>query len=188
MPPSSPTFGKRNRTPPRPAPSIPAAVAVADQAAFFATARRDVEETDERPRIVPRSFRAALLAGLVVGFCLAGLDVTHGVATDAALDPLLKASGLLGDVEKALPWMIALSLLSGARTAAATLLISHRLLAWAGQSTHFAYAAGGAAVAAVYAALVGALGHPSHHGWIIDLAAGAGAGFFYRMFAGAKRV
>lgn len=190
MPPSPPPFGKRNRTRPalRPLPD-PVAVAVVDQAAFFAAARQDFDAEDSRAKIVPRSFRAAMLAGLVVAFCLAGLDITKAAAVDPALDPLLQMSGLAGSIGQALPYMIGLSLLSGARTAATTLLIAHRLLAWAGQSSHLAYALGGAAIAATWAALVFMLlGHAPTHGWGLDIAAGAGAGFFYRMFAGAKRI
>ena len=195
MPPASPrTFGKRNRASPAPRPTPAAASAapppaVADHAAFFAAARHEVEAPDTRPKIVPRSFRAALLAGLVVAFCLAGLDITKAAALDPALDPLLQMSGLAGSIGQALPYMIALSLLSGARTAATTLLIAHRLLAWGGQSSHLAYAAGGAAVAALWTVLIFVLlHHAPTHGWILDIVAGAGAGFFYRMFAGAKRV
>jgi hypothetical protein len=191
MPPStSPPFGKRNRPsapPRRPASSAPAAAP--DQAAVFAAVPSTVEEHDTSRRVVPRSFRAALLAGLVVAFCLAGLDITRAAAVDPALDPLLKMSGLLGDVGQALPYMIALSLLSGARTAATTLLIAHRFLAWSGRSSHLAYAAGGAVTAALWAALVVVLlRHTPTHGWLLDVAAGGGAGFFYRMFAGAARV
>ena len=191
MPPSpSPTFGRRNRpsAPPR-LPASPSAPAAPDRPAVFAEARLDVEAAgDTSHRVVPRSFRAALLAGLVVAFCLAGLDITRAAAIDPALDPLLKRSGLLGDVGQALPYMIALSLLSGARTAATTLLIAHRLLAWSGRSSHLAYAVGGALVAALWAAFVVVLlGHTPTHGLLLDVAAGGGAGFLYRMFAGATR-
>ncbi|WP_158807419.1 hypothetical protein [Beijerinckia sp. L45] len=195
MPPATPTFGKRNRASaaPRqnlaPTPAAGPAVAIPDQAAFFAAARQEIDPPDTRRKIVPRSFRAALLAGLVVAFCLAGLDITKAAAVDPALEPLLKMSGLLANIGQALPYMIALSLLSGARTAATTLLIAHRLLAWRGESGYLAYAAGGAAAAAVWTVLVLVLlGHAPTHGWVLDIAAGAGAGFFYRMFAGATRV
>jgi hypothetical protein len=190
MPPSSPPFGKRNR--PSAPPLLPVssvAAAAPDQGAFFAMARPDLEAPDTARKVVPRSFRAALLAGLVVAFCLAGLDIPRAAAVDPALDPLLKMSGLLGDVGQALPYMIALSLLSGARTAATTLLIAHRFLAWSGRSSHLAYAAGGAVVAALWAVLVVVLlGHTPTHGLMLDIAAGGGAGFFYRMFAGATRL
>ena len=191
MPPStSPPFGKRNRpsAPPR-LPASPDAAAAPDQVAIFAAVPSTIEEHDISRRVVPRSFRAALLAGLVVAFCLAGLDITRAAAVDPALDPLLKMSGLHGNVGQALPYMIALSLLSGARTAATTLLIAHRLLAWSGRSSHLAYATGGAVTAALWAALVVVLlRHTPTHGWLLDVAAGGGAGFFYRMFAGAARV
>ena len=176
-------FGKRNAAAARgaaaalpPPPSIP-----------WQEAWPEVDGAEGRPRIVPRSGTAAILAGLVVGFCLAGLDITRAAVPDPALAPLigLVAPDGIGTTS-ALPAMIVLSLFSGARIAAMTLLLSHRLLHGAGWTSHAAYALGGAAAAAAYAGVVMAFGHPPVHGWILDVAAGGGAGFFYRMFAGAR--
>lgn len=190
MPTPAPSFGKRNaprRVPPA-ASGVPA-IAPA-HAAFFAQLRVESRDDDERPRVVPRSFRAALLAGLVVGFCLAGLDATQADTT------LRHVAGLVpGGAPKLLPVVILFGLLGGARAAATNLLVSHWLLRRLGWSGHIAYAAGGGAVAAGVALVVQGLAgsgfvEPSllhGHGVALDVAAGVGAGFFYRVFAGAAR-
>ena len=139
---------------------------------------------------MPRSFRAALLAGLVVGCCLAGIDATRAGETLRAL-----SGGLLSaeTVPRLVPLVILLGLWGGARAAATSLLVAHAVLRRLRLTHHLAYAAGGAAVAAAVSlvaaavaqsGLVGAETVPSH-GFALDALAGAGAGFFYRIFAGA---
>ncbi|MCX8255212.1 membrane protein of unknown function [Beijerinckiaceae bacterium RH CH11] len=187
----APTFGRRSaptRAPRRDVPAATAAVVPPDHAAVFAAIRSDtIEEPTER--VVPRSFRAAFLAGLVVGCCLAGLDVTNAGETLRAL-----TSGLLpGDATpKLVPVVVLLGLAGGARAAATSLLLAHGMLRRLALTHHVAYALGGAAVAGALSyltALVAQTGLldagllPSH-GLAIDTAAGAGAGFFYRVFAG----
>ena len=142
---------------------------------------------------MPRSFRAAMLAGLVVGCCLAGLDVTHTSETLRSL-----SGGVLPDdaAPRLVPVIILLGLLGGARAAATSLLLAHAVLRRGRLTSHLAYAAGGAGmaaafsfvtVAAVQSGLVGAETMPTH-GIALDIVAGAGAGFFYRVFAGAAPV
>ena len=189
MPPSPPSFGKRNA--PRPTgQATPRAVLQPEHAALFAVIRAETYDNDERPVAVPRSVRAALLAGLVVGFCLAGLDATRADAT------LRRLAGLVpGGAPQMLPVVILLGLFGGARAAAANLLFSHWLLRRMGWSGHLAYTVGGGMVAACVATLTRGLIDDGliepdmlrGHGWAVDVAAGAGAGFFYRVFAGSAR-
>ncbi len=177
-------FGRRNAAPAR---SLPSA-AVASTYPTIPPAplgESDFEErAGEHGMAVPRSFRAALLAGLAVGFCLVGLDIGHAGAVDPTLEPLFRQVG--ADPRQALPYTITFGLLTGARAAAATLLVAHRLLAGARLTGFAAYAGGGALVAAAWTLLAQALGHAPRHGWFLDLLAGAAAGALYRLFAGAR--
>ncbi len=187
----APVFGKRSASR-APAPARTVAVATSDHAAFFAAARAETE-TDTRELAVPRSFRAALLAGLVVGCCLTGLDASHaGDALRALTGGLLAPS----DARRLVPVMMALGLFGGAQAAATSLLVAHAVLRRVGLTTHLVYALAGGAVALAVSALGAVLartglvdgGLVTSHGLIIDAAAGAGAGFFYRVFAGAMPV
>ena len=184
----APVFGKRSAPRFTPARAVPEP----DHAAFFAAARAETTEAT-RERAVPRSFRAALLAGLVVGCCLAGLDATHAGETLRALTVGLVSAET---APKLVPVVILLGLWGGARAAATSLLVAHAVLRRCGLTTHLAYAAGGAMVAAAVSlaglalaqtGLVGAEALPSH-GLALDALAGAGAGFFYRVFAGAAPI
>ena len=193
-PPSSTPFGKRNR------PALPRATAAAatlvPQAALFAEIRAEAEAVETRPLVVPRSFRAAILAGLVVGCCLAGLDATRAGDMLRDLPGAAVGASPLGDPVKLLPVFLILGLLGGARAAATNLLVAHWLLRRAGWTHHLAYALAGAIVAAGVAGLAQAIAFTGlmdsaglrGHGLLLDMAAGAGAGFFYRVFAGAASV
>ena len=177
-------FGRRNVAPARP---LPSAAAGSNYPAVppVPHGESDAEERAAEDELaVPRSFLAALLAGLAVGFCLVGLDIGHAGAVDPMLQPLFRQVG--ADPRQALPYTITLGLLTGARTAATTLLVAHRLLAGARLTGFAAYAAGGALVAAAWAMFAQALGHAPAHGWPLDLLAGAAAGALYRLFAGAR--
>ena len=189
----APTFGRRSAPVGRVRTAAPSPAASAqDHAAFFAAARAEIEDTP-RERAVPRSFRAALLAGLVVGCCLAGLDVTRANETLHALSDGLLSSDA---APRLVPVVILLGLYGGARAAATSLLVAHAILRRIGLTGHLAYAAGGAIVASALSLVTAAVAQagwfdsgllPSH-GLAIDVAAGAGAGFFYRVFAGAAPV
>ncbi|MDR3461816.1 MAG: hypothetical protein P4L76_05830 [Beijerinckiaceae bacterium] len=183
-------FGKRQpvrRTVPAPKPPL---VVPVEQAAVFATIRQELGDViPAQLREVPRSFSAAILAGLVTGFFLVGLDIGQPVPADAALQPLLERAGIDDIAGRAQPYMIALSLLGGARAAASALLIAHRLLARVGQTSLAAYTLGGAGINLLCADLFFAVGGiPPRHGWPVEIAAGAAAGLFYRLFAGTKRI
>ena len=195
--PPPPPFGKRS-TPARPRAARTGTRTFEtrpEQRAFFAEARRN-EEAAARPAAVPRSAKAAFLAGLVVGCGLAGFDVT-GTAGLAKLHAVTDAlSGHLGvtvdtgvlNPTVLVPATMLLGLLGGARAAAMTVLPVHWLLARAGWTGHGAYAAGGAgATTLVAAALLLALGQAPVHGWMVEVAAGAACGVLYRVFAGVGR-
>jgi hypothetical protein len=192
-------FGRRNAAPAGPAPGLAATPAAALSYPLIPPAEDDEAELPMpvTPGVVPRSFRAAILAGLVVGCALAGFDTGQGPRIDAALKPFLELDGVAEFLAKtgfsthpgaqATPYLIAFSLIGGARLAATTLLIAHRLLHWLGQTGFGAYALASGSVSAAYTALFLILGDvPPAHGWAVDIAAGAGAGLLYRMLAGVK--
>lgn len=159
-----------------------------EHAAFFAEARRDATQVapDSRALVVPRSYKAAFLAGLVVGCALVGFSVTGAPTTDPFAE-IGQAFGTSIDTRGALPVVLLLGLFGGARAAAMTVLPVHGLLTKVEQTSHAAYAAGGAlAAVALAGVLLLVLGHAPAHGWPVEIAAGAGCGFLYRVFAGAR--
>jgi hypothetical protein len=129
---------------------------------------------------VPRSFRAALLAGLCVGFFNATLNMTEVSAVGE------KIALILGQTTLPLTAIaLVIGIWSGARTTALTLLVTHRILAYLGWTKPVAYALGGGAVAALFGAVMQVLGGGlSHHDFGVEFISGLGAGFFYRLFAG----
>lgn len=191
-PASPPVFGKRG-APHAPRPrtiAAPTPIPSPRAQAVFEAARRELADDEEaRPRVVPRSFLAAMLAGLVVALALAGLDVTRA---DATLHRLAGETG--ADTSRWLPMLLLTALVGGARAGATSLLLAHAALRRLGHSGHLAYALAGGMVAAALSAvslaaigagLIDAASLPGH-GLEIDAAAGAAAGALYRMFAGAK--
>jgi hypothetical protein len=185
--PSQP-FGKRGRTvvaPLRPQPlqtGEPAARLPADLvAAIIRPAAAEADAGDVAGKAaVPRSFRAALLAGLCVGFFNAALNMTEVSAFGE------KIALILGQTTLPLTAIaLVIGIWSGARTTALTLLVTHRILAYLGWTRPVAYALGGGVVAAIFAAVMQALGGGlSHHDFGVEFISGLGAGFFYRLFAG----
>ena len=186
-------FGKRNRVVSARGESPPAAsrtdlatsphLATGPHDAFFAAARAEVETAGPAGAVeVPRSLRAAILAGIVVACGLAGLDATAKIA---ALRGVTEAMPDTPGIRLLAPALILLAVLGGGRSAATSLLLAHGALRRMGQTGHLAYAlAGGVAAAAAAAALMLVLGFPPAHGFVVDILAGAAAGFFYRVFAG----
>lgn len=129
---------------------------------------------------VARSLRAAVLAGLCVGFFNASINVAKSAGIGKELAPLLGHSVL------PLPAIaIFVGLWSAARTTALSLLVTHRVLTQLGRTGFLAYAFGGGIVAVAYALCVHALAPEwSHHALGLEFLTGLGAGFFYRLFAG----
>jgi hypothetical protein len=122
--------------------------------------------------------RAAVLAGLCVGFFSAALNIATTPGFGDELAPLL------GQMALPLPAVsLVFGLWSGASSAMMSLLVTHRILNAFGWSGHAAYALGGGAVALAYAAAVHAMGLPQQS-FGVEFLTGLGAGFFYRLFAG----
>ena len=185
----APPFGKRNRAPVaagvvRPAPPPPAADANAHRAVFEAWRAEEAGPEPSAASEVPRSLRAAVLAGIVVACGLAGLDATERIA---ALRGITEAIPGRPEVPLLVPALVLLAVIGGGRSAATSLLVAHSVLSRAGRTGHLAYTLGGAAAAAALAAaLLLALGQAPAHGFAVDVLAGAAGGFFYRVFAGAR--
>lgn len=135
---------------------------------------------DER---VPRSFRAALLAGFIVAILDAAANATF--MTEAKNEiPFISFS------TTSVPLVIGLllaALWSGARSSALCLLVAHRALASLGRGSHLYYALAGGGVAFGFSLLMQMLGRPPGPGGPgMDLVSGMTAGLFYRLFAGTE--
>lgn len=188
---SSQPFGKRNRVATAAAVARPLPRRADNEAdphrAFFAAAKIETEAHEEGRTVeVPRSLRAAVLAGLVVACGLAGLDATGRMASLSGLIASVPGSP---DVRFLAPALIFLAVLGGGRSAATSLLLAHGVLGRVGQTSHLAYALGGGAAAAVLASAIAlAMGQAPLHGFVLDTLAGAAGGFFYRVFAGTRVV
>lgn len=192
-------FGRRGRTiiPSRPTsgstgfrPSRPDLVALPPQ--LVATILRPAGEGEEveakRPRVekVAWSFRAAVLAGLVVGLLNAALNATS-LLSFGDYGGLINQVPL-GQAKVPIALMLAgAGLWSGARSSAFALLFAHTFLNRRGKTSYVAYALAGGVVSLAYALIVGALGFAAPHSFIIDVMSGAAAGFFYRLFAATER-
>jgi hypothetical protein len=191
-----PTFGKRGRPapvrqmPPRPSPSDLEATESGVPLSVLAASLIEKPEVEEAVAgraagTVPYSWRAGLLAGLVVSLMQAGIIIVGAKAQSAGLGDLATLTGI--STQAMVPVVIMGSLLDSAQATGFTVLTAHGVLKRLGITNLIAYALGGAAAAAVYAEaqlLIG-FGGPEH-GWTIELATGLGAGFFYRLFAGAS--
>ena len=133
---------------------------------------------------VRRSFRAAILAGLVVAILDAAANATFAASATAGLNDFSLGSA---QVPVAVTLLIG-ALWSGGSSSAACLLVAHRLLTRVGRTSHIDYALGGAAAALALAAIMFVLGSaPGPAGLGITLFSGMVAGFFYRLFAGTTR-
>jgi hypothetical protein len=134
---------------------------------------------------VPRSFRAAILAGLIVAIVSAATNATFAAVANQDLG-VLSAFGANNA-----PIVVALllgALWSGGRTSAMCLLVTHRMLSAMQRTSHISYGIGGGIVALALAFLMQALGHaPGPGGLGMETLMGVGAGMFYRLFAGAQR-
>jgi hypothetical protein len=133
---------------------------------------------------VPRSFRAAILAGLIVAIVTAATNATF--ATEASQDLSFFSFGSANG-----PIIVALllaALWSGARTSALCIFVTHRVLAAMQRTSHLSYGIAGGVVALAFALLMQALGKsPGPGGLSMEVLSGVGAGLFYRLFAGARR-
>lgn len=127
------------------------------------------------------SFRAAVLAGLIVGLFNAAVNATSFLSFGTYGD--LMKDLPLGDAKMPLLVTVAAAgLWGGARASALTLLLAHSILDRIGQTSAPAYVCAGAAASGLYAIVTGLLGFDSAH-LAMDVMVGGGAGFFYRLFA-----
>ncbi|WP_020174487.1 hypothetical protein [Methyloferula stellata] len=209
MPAPAKPFGRRNLPFPPPA-SRPAAVAAASDAAGPAETRTCFsdaasipeseallkfnaalaeerqkalqDKTAGRTLVVPASGRAAFLAGLVVAFLHAGLDLGASVAMGQRLGTL----SIDGRTIPIVPLILLGSLWSGAESSAIGLFFVRTLLAPLRVTHIAAYAICGGFVALAYAAIMHTLGWGDYENLQVDIVMGVAAGFFYRLFAGTR--
>ncbi|TAL78579.1 MAG: hypothetical protein EPN75_10715 [Beijerinckiaceae bacterium] len=141
---------------------------------------------------VPRSYRAAILAGFIVAILNAAVHVTLATKTATGLGHIgLGHLGLglsLGSEKVPLAAALILgSLWSAAQSSAMCLLVAHRLLVRARRTSYAAYMAGAGAAALVLGVVMWLFGSPpGPGGFAMLLVSGVVTGFFYRMFAGTK--
>ena len=144
------------------------------------------DETNEGgSRRVPRSSRAAILAGLVVGFVDAGLALRNGAPPSGLAAALM----LPHDPAATASAAIAGGLFVGVEGALSSLYLVRLALNALGWAAPLDYALGGGVFAAVYACIgqVGGSGVPQY-GWAVAIASGAATAFLFRIFAGAVRL
>jgi hypothetical protein len=155
---------------------------------------RATAQAPGRPQVhrVGWSFRAAVLAGLIVGLFNAAARATTFLSFGSlgAFGQLSLFGGLsLNQANVPISLLAATAgLWSGARASAWTLLFTHKILARLGHTSLTAYGLGGAAACLVYAfgaALFGA--DTTLYSVLLEGLSGLGAGFFYRLFAVTER-
>jgi hypothetical protein len=152
--------------------------------ATLADERRQEHSESGAPgaRIVPGSWRAVFLAGLVTACLQASLDLGSLIALGSRSGELTFSGHSL----PLAPMIILSSLWTGGRSSAFNLLFVRALLNSLEITSLFAYAIGGGLVTVLYALLMQALGCGDLAALPGDSAAGLAAGFFYRLFAGTK--
>ena len=144
-----------------------------------------VEDDARETGLVPKSWRAGILAGLAVSCMKAGFVILNAKNARPEVAGLMQIAGV--DEAKALPLLLMGSLWSGAESAAGTILMAHAVLRRLNITSVIAYGFGGGIVAAALTGLAFQLGLDDvANGWPIEIATGVGAGVFYRLFAGAR--
>lgn len=134
---------------------------------------------------VPRSYRAAILAGFVVAILHAAGATTFASHAAGGLSAFAPGSA---KVPVTIGLVLA-ALCSGAKDSAFCLLVAHRLLARLGYTSHFAYVLGSTSASLAAAAGAYALGMASGTAGLANaVLCGAAAGLFYRLFAGTSPV
>ncbi len=108
-------------------------------------------------------------------------------------------------VQSAIALNLAASLFHGFEVTTKVIMVVHSIMLRMKKASMLAYCVGGCLVTAAFALVRFYLGglpddhilaayshrlgnHGPEHGWLVELASGAAAGFFYRVFAGARRV
>jgi hypothetical protein len=171
-----------------PQPLLPAHVSPELVATLLQTERGDtaaLKGTDNQVS-VSRSFRAAIIAGLVVAVLNAAANATF--ASHVTHELGIFSSFATSNVPILVSLLLA-ALWSGARTSALCLLIAHRLLAALARTSTIDYVVAGGGVALLYALAASIFGStPSVHTLIISTFSGMTAGFIYRFFAATRRL
>ena len=144
------------------------------------------EHNAARPHIVPRSFMAALLAGIATACVAAAFTIAHQSSQTNAAVQVASVAHLAGiDGKLATPALLFLSLLGAGRATAGTLLTAHFVLRRINAISLPAYVLGGAAAGAFWVVIGPYLGGGGHD-LVQQAAMGACAGFFYRLLAGSR--
>lgn len=142
------------------------------------------QETSRAAEIVPRSYRAAILAGFIVAILNAAVNVTFAAKATAGLSVFSLGSAKVPVVAA----LLIGALWSAAQTSAVCLLVAHRLLVRMQRTSYFDYAGAAGVAALALAAIMAALGSPAGPGgFAMALVSGMVTGLFYRIFAGTKR-
>ncbi len=137
--------------------------------------------------IVPWSWSAALLAGLVTSCLLAGVTLYDIQHASASVPPQL--AELLGESvsTKLGPALLLESLVSGGRVTASIVFLVHAALRPFRITHPLGYGLAGAGLGAALVQLGNQLGVPlGFHDMLPGILGGFTAGFFYRTFAGAN--
>jgi hypothetical protein len=187
-----PAFAARSAPKPVVAPDLPPEV-VAAVLGGSSDLRQSAFAGQSQVKSVGWSFRAAVLAGLIVSLVNAAAQATR-FSSFGGLDKLPFGQTLLGQIsfgEVTVPLTLLAALAglwSGARASALALLFAHKILARLGHTSLMAYSLGGAAACLAYALLAGLLGGAMTPVSIaMEALSGLGAGFFYRLFAATER-
>ncbi len=144
-----------------------------------------IETRTSETGIVPTSWRAGILAGVAASSLQAGWVILSATSGADQTTAMLQAAGV--DQTKALPILLAGSLLAGGEATASTILFAHSLLKKSGHNNAIAYAVGGGLAAGVLSYVSDAIGMSiGASNLSVDIATGVAAGFFYRMFAGLR--
>ena len=133
---------------------------------------------------VRRSFRAAVLAGLIVAIFDAAANATFAADATAGLHDFSLGSA---QVPVAAALLIG-ALWSGGSSSATCLLIAHRLLTRMGRTSYGDYVLGGGGAALILTLIMFVLGGgQGPRGLAIAAVSGMISGYFYRLFAGTTR-
>ena len=133
---------------------------------------------------VRRSFRAAVLAGLIVAIFDAAANATFAADATAGLHDFSLGSA---QVPVAAALLIG-ALWSGGSSSAACLLVAHRLLTRMSRTSYSDYVLGGGAAALILTLIMFVLGGgQGPRGLAIAAVSGMISGYFYRLFAGTTR-
>jgi uncharacterized membrane protein len=144
--------------------------------------KAEENESTLRKRVVPKSGRAALLAGFVAACIHASLSLE----TSIALGQHLGTFALAGQTVPIVAVLLLDSLWSAARASIIDLFVVRQILGRLEITNFGAYALCGGLVALLFGVLMLAFGFGDPAELPLDCASGLAAGYVYRLFAGTK--